>query len=445
MLIGVVIPIDSKSAQSIKEYEEQIKKIEEEKQSINNKNSNIKEKKSEVKSDKGLNKKEQASVSDQMTKITIEINETEEIIKDKIDQIKTTNQEIIDLEEEIKKLHSEIDALQIRIIEREKMLSVRLQSIQETGGEIKYLSVLLGSQNFTDLIVRSTAVNAIMDSDKIIMEEHEADQVLLEGKEKEVKGNKSLLENKKNNIEVEKLELDGLKKKLEEQKTKQAKIKAKLEEEYEVLEHAELTLEEEQMLLENEASVLEEAKKLASSEKSKLEEAEAARQAEAERQAAAAQKSQASQKGTSSNSSSVKPLPVSSGLFIRPLTGYRVTSEFGYRSAPAANGATSDHLGIDLAAPRGTPVYAAHSGVVSRASMVGSYGNVVMITSFSNGTTYSTVYAHLNEINTVQGKAVKQGEHIGRVGTTGASTGYHLHFEIKQNGKAINPRSFLQF
>src|SRR5690625_7030841 len=98
------------------------------------------------------------------------------------------------------------------------MLSSRLQSIQENGGEVKFIEVILGAKNFSELITRSSAVNTVMDSDKAIMEEHLADQKALETKEEQVKSNKQSLETKKANQVSEKEKLDDLKEKLKGEK-----------------------------------------------------------------------------------------------------------------------------------------------------------------------------------------------------------------------------------
>ena len=107
------------------------------------------------------------------------------------------------------------------------------------------------------------------------------------------------------------------------------------------------------------------------------------------------------------------------------------------------------HAGIDFAAAGGTPIYAAASGYVQVAGWsTGGYGNYVIIYhgKMSDGNTYSTLYAHMRSVATSAGKYVKQGELIGYVGTTGNSTGNHLHLEVWKGGSkanAVNPRSYI--
>ena len=123
------------------------------------------------------------------------------------------------------------------------------------------------------------------------------------------------------------------------------------------------------------------------------------------------------------------------GGFVPPLESYRVSSKFGYRYHPTT-GKYSLHAGIDLAAPSGTPVMAAGDGTVKFAGEKGTYGNVIFITHAGG---IETRYAHLSRIATSTGKEVKAGEIIGYVGSTGRSTGPHLHFEYRVGGSPVDP------
>ena len=133
--------------------------------------------------------------------------------------------------------------------------------------------------------------------------------------------------------------------------------------------------------------------------------------------------------------------------FACPLKSYsRISSEYGWRKNPVS-GVNKLHAGIDFAAAGGTPIYAAASGYVQVAGWsTGGYGNYVIIYhgKMSDGNTYTTLYAHMRSVATSAGKYVKQGELIGYVGSTGNSTGNHLHLEVWKGGSkanAVNPRS----
>ena len=113
----------------------------------------------------------------------------------------------------------------------------------------------------------------------------------------------------------------------------------------------------------------------------------------------------------------------------------RVASGFGTRFHPILK-VNKAHNGLDFAAKTGTPIYATGDGVVKQAEFNSGYGNVVMI---KHGNGYETLYAHMSRIKTRAGKKVKRGDVIGYVGSTGLSTGPHLHYEIHKNGKPVNP------
>lgn len=130
-----------------------------------------------------------------------------------------------------------------------------------------------------------------------------------------------------------------------------------------------------------------------------------------------------------------KGSPIKKALLRTPVDGARVTSGFGMRRHPI-QGYSKMHKGVDFGAPTGTPIFAAGDGIISRASWFGGYGNYVSIK--HNGM-YSSAYGHMSQINVRPGQRVRQGQVIGRVGTTGNSTGPHLHFEIIKDGAPVNP------
>lgn len=130
---------------------------------------------------------------------------------------------------------------------------------------------------------------------------------------------------------------------------------------------------------------------------------------------------------------------VRKALLKTPVDGARISSGYGRRKHPVL-GYSKMHKGIDFAAPRGTPIYAAGKGIVERASRFGSFGNYVKI---RHNSTYETAYAHMKGFarGIRKGVHVKQGQVIGYIGTTGRSTGPHLHYEVHVKGKQVNPQS----
>ena len=123
---------------------------------------------------------------------------------------------------------------------------------------------------------------------------------------------------------------------------------------------------------------------------------------------------------------------------VRPVSG-TITSRFGYRSSPGGVGSTN-HKGLDIAAPNGTSIYAAAGGTVEFSGYKGSLGKLVII---NHGNGVKTYYAHCSRLKVSAGQTVKAGTNIAAVGKTGTATGYHLHFEVRVNGTSVNPQKYL--
>jgi murein DD-endopeptidase MepM/ murein hydrolase activator NlpD len=123
-----------------------------------------------------------------------------------------------------------------------------------------------------------------------------------------------------------------------------------------------------------------------------------------------------------------------------PAKNFSFTSGFGYRYDPFTGGGAM-HAGIDMAGAYGSPIYAAASGVVLRAGWANGYGNLVEI---DHGRGMITRYGHLASIDAKPGQKINQGDVIGGMGSTGRSTGTHLHFEVRVDGQAVNPMPFLE-
>ena len=122
-----------------------------------------------------------------------------------------------------------------------------------------------------------------------------------------------------------------------------------------------------------------------------------------------------------------------------PVEHARLSSDYGTRTHPVL-GRRLGHKGVDLAAPTGTPIYATADGTVSRAGPFSSYGNYVSI---EHGGKIQTRYAHMSRVAVAKGATVKKGDIIGYVGSTGRSTGPHLHYEVRIDGQAVNPVPYM--
>jgi murein DD-endopeptidase MepM/ murein hydrolase activator NlpD len=127
-------------------------------------------------------------------------------------------------------------------------------------------------------------------------------------------------------------------------------------------------------------------------------------------------------------------------LFAYPVSGARLTSPYGWRNDPIS-GVRRHHAAIDLAAPTGTTVKAASAGTVLETGYHSTYGNFIIL---GHGSDYQTMYAHLSKVSVQKSGRVAQGDKIGEVGSTGYSTGPHLHFSVYKNGQAVNPLDYLR-
>ena len=152
-----------------------------------------------------------------------------------------------------------------------------------------------------------------------------------------------------------------------------------------------------------------------------------------------AQAAAASKNTGSSSSSAGSPVVSGNGTFTHPCPAGYISSPFGYRTQPIA-GASTNHKGIDFAAATGTPIYAAAAGTVISAGYAGNAGNLLVI---NHGNGLLTYYMHCSKIYVSAGQKVSKGQNVAAVGTTGNSTGPHLHFQVMLNGTPVNPANYL--
>ena len=124
---------------------------------------------------------------------------------------------------------------------------------------------------------------------------------------------------------------------------------------------------------------------------------------------------------------------------INPVELMRFSSHYGYRTDPF-QGRRKNHKGLDIPGPVGTPIFATADGTIGRAQWVSGYGKYIEV---EHGNAIQTRYGHLSAMNVVSGQRVKQGDIIGFMGSTGRSTGSHLHYEVRIAGEPVNPMSFL--
>lgn len=267
----------------------------------------------------------------------------------------------------------------------------RIRAMEEEG-EISYWSILFSSSDFSDLLDNFMMIEEIIDYDNSIMES-------LLALQEQIEAEKAELEQAKAGEEAAKKEQEAARQELKSQQAEVDKLIGQISAKEDELEAAEAALRK----------------------------AADAANAEIKRK----------EKELAAQIAAV----VSESGFMWPLTGYNTLSSlFGSRTHPVT-GRPNNHTGIDIPAPGGTKILAAKSGVVITSTYNNSYGNYVVV-SHSDGT--STLYAHMSRRNASEGQTVKQGATIGYVGTTGSSTGNHLHFEVRVNGNRVDPVNYFK-
>lgn len=397
---ALLITTPSAFANTLDDLKNEQKQLEQKKNTID---SGIKD--TEGKIDQNVSKIDQ--IMAQIKELDTKIINTEAQISEVLNQIKLTTTEI-------EKLRASIKELERKIEERDELLKERIRAVQVSGGSVSYLDVLLGANSFIDFIDRFSAVNTLMEADRTILKEQADDKAQLEEQQ-------ASLEKKLQQQEDSKNELVSLKGSLDSQKASKGNLVDQLEVEQAKLINQKEVLETEydeilNLSQETQNKIVAEQKRLAEVARKAAEEKKRKEEAERKRQQAA-----------SGGSSTAIP-NVSAGSWTKPASG-RFTSGYGSRTHPI-HGVVKTHYGIDIANSTGTPVITAADGVVSYAAPLSTYGNVIMVTHSIDGKIFTSLYAHLSSIKVSVGQVVSKGQIIGAIGTTGNSTGPHLHFEI---------------
>nr|WP_325301753.1 peptidoglycan DD-metalloendopeptidase family protein [uncultured Dysosmobacter sp.] len=322
--------------------------------------------------------------------------------KDLLDQqIANTSAQITNVEAQISKYAQLIGEKEVELKDAEEQEAAQYELFcqrvraMEKRGSVSYWSVLFKAESFTDLLSRVDFINEIMASDQRVIDD-------LQTLQQQIADTKADLEESKTQQEAAKTELVSKKKELDAQRVAANKV------------IQELTATEnatEAVLADMEAE-------------------EDAIQAEIQRlsRELAAQQAASGQKPQQSNP----------GGYIWPVNSRYITSTMGGRTSPGGIGSTN-HKGTDIGRVGYTSqVYASKAGTVIKATYSRSYGNYVVI---SHGSGNTTLYAHMSSLKTTAGAYVNQGDVIGITGSTGNSTGPHLHFEITENGSRVNPLS----
>ena len=351
-------------------------------------------------------------IEEEISKVNEEVNRISGIIG-------AINAEIATIETNIAKKQEELKIAETKKLEQEAAMSDRVRAMYMYGnGSI--MEFIFSASDFSDFITKLDMSRYIMTADKDSLNALEE--------------TKKVIDEKKLSIEADRLKT----------------VEKKTEQEVVLTQQEQVLAQKDQLLAQNQAT-LEEYKAIEEAEAATSADIEGQLQAYYEQQRAAAEQAAAENSGSNgstdgsgggdtSNSGggdtsggSTAP-PVYSSSYVWPCGG-DITSEFGWRIHPIY-GDSRFHAGVDIGASSGTPVACAGNGTVISAGWNGGYGNCVIV-DIGNG--LSAVYAHLSAINVSSGETVAAGQTVGAVGSTGDSTGSHLHYEVRLYGSPVSP------
>lgn len=363
-------------------------------------------------------------------------------------QIQVSENLLAQYARQITEKEAELEQAKAKEAEYQAEFEQRVRAMEERGN-VSYWSVLFQASDFSDLLDRIDMIGEIMDADDQVLDQlAEARQAVAQAKtdlEASRQGQQETLaqqQSQQAQLQAQQAEVDQLIQEIATQGDVYAKQIEKLEA---TQDDVAQQIAEAEAIYQKQLAAEKAAAEKAAAEKAAAEQAAKAAQVAAQK-AAQQQKQQSSGSSASGSSSSSgsqsSQTTASASGFLWPIaSSHRVTSPFGWRTHPIT-GRQHLHGGIDIAAPNGTPIMASKAGVVVISQYGSSYGNYVVI-SHPDGT--RTLYAHMSQRNVSAGDTVRQGQTVGLVGSTGSSTGNHLHFETwtgSSSSSRVNPMQF---
>ena len=392
---------------------------------------------SEIKKQIAELKSQKKELESQMKDVQNQYEENEDEIENLVNQKNAIDQEIFLLYEQIENIDQQLEAYAQLIADKQDELDdarkhldelnaknkERIRAMEEDG-DVSYWSVLFKASSFSDLLDRLSMIEEIAAADQKRLEEmnEAADEVAVA---------QAALESEKDELEVVKDEMDAAQTVLDEKRAEADALLTELVDKGYELEELYTQMEEEEAQFLKDIAEKEEEYNEAKRREWIQYMSTYVTQPPATKPSSGGSTS-SSGSGTTSGSSS-------SSKWLVPCAYTYVSSPFGNRGQPTA-GASTYHEGVDLAAPEGTPIYASRAGIVTAATSGRAAGFYVKI---DHGDGFRSIYMHMTRYIVSKGQAVSAGQVIGYVGSTGVSTGNHLHFGISYNGSYVNPAHYV--
>lgn len=380
---GTPIYASSLTNESIREKEAEIDRAKEEKKALQSGLTNVQALKKELEASKAELAGYVQELDANLTKIQAKIDELKSMITQKEEQI---DEKSLELEAALEEQRQQYEAMKTRI------------KFMYEKGEAMYLELFLGSESFGDMLNKAEYIEKLSSYDRKKLDEYVsyAEYVALcrEGLEEE----KEVLEEAHKAVEEEEASLNAL---IAEKEQEIYKVSSDIQSKEEAIREYEAEIASQNNTIKAlEAAVAEERKRLAEEQRRKYD----------------------------------------GGVFAFPLASYtRISEQYGNRIHPILN-VPQFHNGVDIAAPGGTAIYAAYNGKVVAADYNSSMGNYVMI---DHGDSLYTIYMHASALYVSKGAEVTKGQKIAAVGSTGRSTGNHLHFSVRLNGSYVSPWNYI--
>ena len=379
-------PVEAVTNDSIREKEAEIEAAKQEVSKLKSSMTDVEALKKEL-------EKSKSSLAEYVTELDTQLAN----IQSKIDEYKTL---ITEKETEIEETTEELEAAVTKQEEQYEAMKARIKFMYECGDTL-YMELLLSASNFVDLMNKADYIEALSAYDRNQLDEYISTTELIALCKEELEVEKEAYEEAKLAVEGEEAAVNTL---ISEKQTQLTSVNADIS---------------------NKAAAIKEYEALIAQENEEIKALEKAVAEEKARLAAA----------------NAKARVYDGGMFSWPCPSYtRISEEYGNRTHPIL-GTPQFHNGLDMAAPYGSVIYAAYDGDVIAATYSSSMGNYIMI---DHGDGLYTIYMHASALYVSKGQSVYKGQSIAAVGSTGRSTGNHLHFSVRLNGNYVSPWDYLK-